>query len=155
LERHRVDVPEPPLALSVPELPVLPGVELVRAEGVTVTGRLRRPVVVVLESGDRLVVRGPTGVGKSTLLQALAGALAPTTGRRTAAPGARIVHLRQEGPRPGARSAQEVYEQELVRLVLAGRLAELEVVPLEALGLLAAPDRGRPAAELSPGQRRS
>jgi macrolide transport system ATP-binding/permease protein len=154
LERHRVDVPEPPLELSVPELPALPGVELVRAEGVAVTGRLLRPVDVLLESGDRLVVAGPNGAGKSTLLQVLAGALAPDAGRRTAAPGARIGHLLQDGVRHGARSAQEVYEQELVRLVLADRLAEHEVAPLESLGLLAARDRGRPVAELSAGQRR-
>ncbi|MCC5783076.1 ABC transporter [Kocuria sp. CCUG 69068] len=154
LERHRVDVPEPPLELSVPELPALPGVELVRAEGVAVTGRLLRPVDVVLESGDRLVVAGPNGAGKSTLLQVLGGALAPDPGRRTAAPGARIGHLLQGGVRHGARSAQEVYEQELVRLVLADRLAEHEVAPLESLGLLAARDRGRPVAELSAGQRR-
>ncbi len=154
LERHRVDVPEPPLVLAVPELPVLPGAELLRAEGVTVRGRLLRPAEVVLGSGDRLVVAGPNGAGKSTLLQVLAGAPAPDTGRRTAAPGARIAHLLQDGARHGARPAQEVYEQELVRLVLAGRLVEQEVVPLAALGLLTARDRGRPLAELSAGQRR-
>ncbi|MEX5302562.1 ATP-binding cassette domain-containing protein [Kocuria sabuli] len=154
LERHRLDVPEPPLALSVPELPALPDAELVRAEGVTVTGRLPRPVDVGLGSGDRLAVRGPNGVGKSTLLQVLAGALAPDTGSRDAAPGVRIGLLAQEGSRPGNRCAQEVYEQELVRLVLAGRLDESEVLPLSELGLLAAQDRRRPLAELSAGQRR-
>jgi len=126
----------------------------VRAEGVAGTGRLLRPVDVLRESGDRLVVAGPNGAGKSPLLQVLAGALAPDVGRRTAAPGARIGHLLQDGVRHGARSAQEVYEQELVRLVLADRLAEHEVAPLESLGLLAARDRGRPVAELSAGQRR-
>ena len=154
LDRHRVDVPEPPLALSVPALPALPGAELVRAQGVTVAGRLPRPVDVALGSGDRLVVRGPNGVGTSTLLQVLAGDLVPDTGSRTAAPGLRIGRLAQEGPRPDPRPAQEVYEQELVRLVLAGRLAESEVLPLAELGLLDARDRQRPAAELSAGQRR-
>ncbi|MUN64840.1 ATP-binding cassette domain-containing protein [Kocuria sediminis] len=154
LDRHRVDVPEPPLMLSVPELPALPGAELVRAQGVTVAGRLPRPVDVALGSGDRLVVRGPNGAGKSTLLQVLAGDLVPDAGSRTAAPGLRIGLLAQEGPRPDPRPAQEVYEQELVRLVLAGRLAESEVLPLSELGLLDARDRQRPAAELSAGQRR-
>ncbi|MFI7579147.1 ATP-binding cassette domain-containing protein [Kocuria kalidii] len=154
LERHRVDVPEPPLVLSVPELPVLSEVELVRAEGVAVRDRSARSVDVVLESGARLVVRGPNGAGKSTLLQVLSGELVPDTGRRTAAPGVRIGHLPQEGLRHGDRTAQTVYEQELVRLVLAGRLAEHEVVPLAALGLLAARDGERPLAELSAGQRR-
>jgi macrolide transport system ATP-binding/permease protein len=154
LERHRLDVPEPPLTLSVPELPALPGPELVRAEGVTVTGRLPRPVDVALGSGDRLAVRGPNGVGKSSLLQVLAGALIPDTGSRTAVPGLRIGLLAQEGPRPENRCAQEVYEQELVRLVLAGRLDESEVLPLSELGLLAAQDRRRPVTELSAGQRR-
>ncbi|MFC4904074.1 ATP-binding cassette domain-containing protein [Kocuria oceani] len=154
LDRHRVDVPEPPLVLSVPELPALPGAELVRAQGIAVAGRLPRPVDVALGSGDRLVVRGPNGAGKSTLLQVLAGGLVPDAGSRAAAPGLRIGLFAQDGPRPDPRPAQEVYEQELVRLVLAGRLAEAEVLPLSELGLLDARDRQRPAAELSAGQRR-
>jgi macrolide transport system ATP-binding/permease protein len=154
LDRHRVDVPEPPLVLSVPQLPALPGTVLVAAEAVAVAGRLPVPVDAGLSSGDRLVVRGPNGAGKSTLLQVLAGALAPDAGERRAAPGVRIGHLAQEEAVPGRRRAQEVYEQALVRLVLAGRLAEEEVVPLPDLGLLRAGDLGRPVAELSAGQRR-
>ena len=154
LDRHRVDVPEPPLVLSVPQLPALPGAALVAAEAVTVAGRLPGPLDAELSSGDRLVVRGPNGAGKSTLLQVLSGALAPDAGERRAAPGVRIGHLAQEEAVPGRRRAQEVYEQTLVRLVLAGRLAEEEVVPLPDLGLLRAGELGRPVAELSAGQRR-
>src|SRR3954463_14047047 len=40
-----------------------------------------RPVDLVVAPGDLVSVTGPSGAGKSTLLWALAGALAPTSGR--------------------------------------------------------------------------
>jgi ABC-type molybdenum transport system ATPase subunit/photorepair protein PhrA len=58
----------------MPELPARSGVTLLRAEEVTVRGRLDRPVALALESGARLVVTGPNGAGKSTLLSVLAAA---------------------------------------------------------------------------------
>jgi macrolide transport system ATP-binding/permease protein len=154
LEAHAVTVPEAPLRFVAPQLGALPGATLVLAEEVTVHGRLERPLSLVLHSGDRLVVTGPNGAGKSSLLAALAGALEPSTGRVHRLPAARVALLAQESPPPSPRSALDVYDAAVTRLVTAGRLAEGDRVPLGALGLLSSPAARRPVAELSIGQQR-
>ncbi|QFZ20251.1 ABC-F family ATP-binding cassette domain-containing protein [Saccharothrix syringae] len=143
LAAHVVAVPPPPARFTMPELPARPGATLLRADGVTVAGRLARPVDVALASGDRLVVTGPNGAGKSTLLAVLAGALEPGTGAVGRAPSVRVGRLGQEsGPPPGGRTAAEVY---------GGRVAG---PGLDELGLLDRYDAHRPVAELSVGARR-
>jgi macrolide transport system ATP-binding/permease protein len=52
---------------------------LLDAVGVSVRGRLRSTSVEVAK-GDRLLITGPNGVGKSTLLEVLTGALAADSG---------------------------------------------------------------------------
>ncbi|MEJ2865580.1 ATP-binding cassette domain-containing protein [Actinomycetospora sp. OC33-EN07] len=96
LAAHEVTVPPPPLTLRWPALGARRGTRLLRADGVTVTGRLAEPVSLTLDAGDRLVVTGGNGAGKSTLLAVLAGQLAPTTGHMTRSP--RIALLTQEVP---------------------------------------------------------
>ncbi len=142
-----VAVPPPPTRFSMPELPVHRGATLLRAAGLTVAGRLTRPVELTLESGDRLVVTGPNGAGKSTLLTALSGDLAPDTGTVIVPPPVRIGRLGQESDLPGTRTARELYEEELARSGVAGP-------GLGELGLLGGYDRHRPVAELSVGARR-
>ncbi|MFF5721829.1 ABC-F family ATP-binding cassette domain-containing protein [Streptomyces buecherae] len=154
LDRHRVTTPEPPRHLALPELPARPGVVLLRADEVAVAGRLRRPVSLALESGDRLVVSGPNGAGKSTLLAVLAGELAPGAGRVHRPRGVRLHLLGQESPRATGERARALYEAHTARLVSAGVLAAGEVVGLGALGLLGERDANRPVAELSTGQQR-
>ncbi|MGW3711547.1 ribosomal protection-like ABC-F family protein [Streptomyces albogriseolus] len=93
-------VPRPPeplrFTLASPKGGSLHGTVL-EATGVTVTGRLA-PTDVTVKAGERLLITGPNGTGKSTLLTVLAGRLAPDTGQVTRR--GRIGHLPQE-PAPG------------------------------------------------------
>ncbi|TWF77124.1 macrolide transport system ATP-binding/permease protein [Pseudonocardia hierapolitana] len=154
LEAHAVTAPEPPMRFTPPPLPALPGATLLDATDVTVHGRMDRPQSLALSSGDRLVVTGPNGSGKSSLLAVLAGRLEPSTGRVHRSRTARIGLLAQESPPPSRRRALDVYDAAIGRLVSAGRLAESDVVPLGALGLLTSRDARRPVSELSVGQQR-
>ncbi|WP_181782617.1 ATP-binding cassette domain-containing protein [Pseudonocardia pini] len=136
LAAHRLSVPPPPLRFAVP---ALTGTALHAV--VDVPGRLGR-TVVDLGAGGRLVVTGPNGAGKSTLLDGLAAAAG------------RVGYLRQESDLPADRSAHQVHEALTARLVSSGQLAEDEVVPLGAVGLLSGGDASRPLGELSVGARR-
>ncbi|MGI5347949.1 ABC-F family ATP-binding cassette domain-containing protein [Streptomyces sp. CA-250714] len=157
LEQHKVTAPVPPQRFRMPALPARPGVVLLRADQVTVDGRLRRPVSLALHSGDRLAVTGPNGAGKSTLLSVLANAegLVPSAGQVHRARNARVRLLGQESPRASLQRARRLYEAHTARLVSTGALAADEVVGLGALGLLLTPrDADKPVAELSMGQQR-
>ncbi|NKY97967.1 ABC-F family ATP-binding cassette domain-containing protein [Nocardiopsis alborubida] len=154
LEAHAVTMPPPPLRFRMPELSALPGVTLVRADEVTVAGRLDQPVTVALDSGSRLVVTGANGAGKSTLLAVLAGRIEPTGGGVRTARTARVQLLTQESPQAGPRRAREVFAAHLGRLVSGGVLREGEAVPLSSLGLLSSADANKPLRELSMGQQR-
>ncbi|MEV6910839.1 ABC-F family ATP-binding cassette domain-containing protein [Amycolatopsis sp. NPDC051071] len=147
LNAQVVAVPPPPARFAMPELPEHRGATLLRAAGVTVAGRLTRPVGLALESGDRLVITGPNGAGKSTLLTVLAGDLEPDTGAVTGARSVRVGRLGQESELPGTRTARELYEEQAARAGVAGP-------GLGELGLLGGYDRHRPVAELSVGARR-
>jgi macrolide transport system ATP-binding/permease protein len=147
LAAHVVAVPPPPKWFAMPELPERRGASLLRADCVTVAGRLTRAVDVTLDSGDRLVVTGPNGAGKSTLLSVLAGDLEPGTGMVTRARSTRIGRLGQESELPGSRTAMELYAE-------LGARSGLPAPTLGELGLLEWYDLHRPVAELSVGARR-
>ncbi len=93
--------PETPKPLSFTLTPSSEGGRLqgtvLEAAGVAVTGRLA-PTDLTVKAGERLLITGPNGTGKSTLLTVLAGQLAPDTGHITRR--GRIGHLPQE-PAPG------------------------------------------------------
>ena len=147
LAAHVVAIPPPPVRFTMPDLPTHDGATLLRVDGVTVRGRLARPVDVALRSGERLVVTGRNGAGKSTLISVLAGDLEPSTGAVVRAGSSRIGWLGQESDPPGTRTAVELYDEVLARSAEPGP-------GLDELGLLDPHDRHRPVAELSVGARR-
>ncbi|MGK3200184.1 ATP-binding cassette domain-containing protein [Amycolatopsis sp. MEPSY49] len=141
LEAHRVTVPEPPLSLRWPDFGAGPRRSLVDVHEVAVAGRLSGPVTLTIARGDRLLVTGPNGTGKSTFLMALTGELAPTSGMVRRAPDARIALVGQEVP---------AWPEEST----ARRLFEREGVPFSAMGLLDAEALRTPAGRMSQGQQR-
>jgi macrolide transport system ATP-binding/permease protein len=152
LTAHEVTKPNPPLRFQLPDLPPLPGVTLLRAEGVAVESRLDPPVTVALRSGDRLLITGPNGAGKSTLLAVLAGELTPDHGTTAIAATARLGLVAQESRSRDRRTARAAYDARLRQLRADGMGGDL--VTIGALGLLSNIDLGRPVAELSMGQQR-
>lgn len=179
LEAEAVEVPVPPARLAFPDLPSMspgwdpadPLVELrsprVVAEGGDRAGAVRLDLpgtrVAVPPSG-RLLVVGPNGTGKSTLLAALAGRVPLARGARAVTAGARLGVVTQEaalGHPSGAtpdevapRTGFDAYAAEALGLLERGELDPEHVVPVAALGLLSEEDLERPLAELSAGQRR-
>jgi macrolide transport system ATP-binding/permease protein len=148
-------VPEPPLSLRWPDLATRTGAPLVRAHDVRVAGRLAHPVTLTIDGGDRLLVTGANGTGKSTLLSVLAGRLEPTSGSVHHLPAARVALVAQEVPDwPDGATAWQVYEQHVGRLVAAGQVHERDVVPLSATGLLDRDALRTPVQRLSQGQQR-
>jgi macrolide transport system ATP-binding/permease protein len=155
LEEHRITVPPPPLALCWPELGARPGASLLRAVDIEVEGRLEGPVSLVIDAGGRLLVTGANGAGKSTLLEVLGGRLDPTSGSVTRSNRARVAVVSQEVPHgEHARTAQELYDRHVGRLVAGGMIRERAAVPLAALGLLDREAMQTPVGRMSQGQRR-
>ncbi|MEW2555550.1 ATP-binding cassette domain-containing protein [Streptomyces zhihengii] len=122
------------------------GGPLVALDGARVPDRLA-PLTLEVSATDRLLVTGGNGTGKSTLLDVLAGRLAPSGGIRRRA-GLSVGLLGQDTvfDRP-ERSCRDLYEQSL-------GAERAESVPLRSLGLLHETDLDKPVARLSVGQRR-
>ncbi|MGQ1798990.1 ABC-F family ATP-binding cassette domain-containing protein [Kocuria oceani] len=119
---------------------------LLRLSGAAVAGRLA-PTDLVLHAGDRVLVQGPNGTGKSTLLSVLAGELRPDAGTVERRGGAVVGRLAQEDDWPDlAVPAEAAYRARLRDPARAQTLRDL--------GLLRDEDAARPLGELSPGQRR-
>ncbi|BCB77530.1 ABC-F family ATP-binding cassette domain-containing protein [Phytohabitans flavus] len=147
LERDQVRKPPEPLRFRVSTLvsPAADGL-LVSVRDLRVPGRLSLDRFD-LRADDRLLVTGPNGTGKSTLLAVLASRL-HGGGEVRRRRGLRVGLLTQDTAfdRPD-RTAQDTYE-------LALGLERAESVPLRSLGLLSPGDIARPVGELSVGQRR-
>ncbi len=117
-----------------------------------VDGRLM-PVSIAVGAGEKWLVTGPNGPGKSTLLSLLAGTRSPDAGTVTRASWARVSLLAQEVKLPDPRdrgpkrTVGETYSD------LAGD-ARADEIPLTTYGLIALRDIDRPIDELSVGQRR-
>ncbi|MCC3275574.1 ATP-binding cassette domain-containing protein [Arthrobacter sp. zg-Y20] len=151
LERRAVSPPPVPLHFAGPpagtelRAPRAEG-DLLRLSGAGVPRRLP-PVDLVLAEGERLLVEGVNGRGKSTLLALLAGLLPAGEGRLERRPGLRIGLLAQEEEWPDLDlPARDAYRK---------MLAAPDTAPaLEQLGLLDPEAAARPLRALSPGQRR-
>jgi ATP-binding cassette, subfamily F, member 3 len=78
---------------------------------------LFREVNLSLEARDRAALVGPNGVGKTTLLLALAGLLEPASGEVHHAPGLSLGYLRQEAVLTFAGQENTVYEEMLTVFV--------------------------------------
>lgn len=152
LERHIITVPKPPKHLNWPDSNTRKGQPLLTCAGVTVEHRLRTPVDLTIEGGERLLITGPNGAGKSTLLDVLAGQIDPTTGWVTHHPGIRVVRLSQETPQwcPD-RTAHEVYERHVTALELEHSDGP-QPVSLTSTGLLGSRTLSTPVGRMSQGQ---
>ena len=114
---------------------------LLRLAGASVAGRLA-PTDLVLHAGERLLVEGPNGTGKSTLLGLLAGELRPDTGTVERQAGV-VGRLAQDDAWPDLAVPAET--------AFRARLRHAERAPgLEELGLLRDGDAARALGELSP-----
>lgn len=158
LESNLVDVPEPPLKLHLQPWRTKSTGTLISLDEVTVEHRLLVPVTLAVNSGDRLLVRGPNGTGKSTLLSVLSGSLDPTTGTAYRKLGSRVTLLAQETTiditRSGSTSAARLYSERAEKLVSRGEISSASVVSFERLGLMGRGERGKPIRVLSLGQLR-
>ncbi|MFB7892452.1 ATP-binding cassette domain-containing protein [Microbacterium sp. NPDC056044] len=155
LEAHAVTVPPPPMRFAFPALPSRGGAPLLVADDVYVDGRMLQPVSLALHSGARVVVTGPNGTGKSTLLGVLAGATpAPDAqaGEVRRGGSIRLSFLRQESALDPDRRASELYDEWLGKAIASGGLAATAAGGLGALGLLTSRETGKRVGELSMGQ---
>jgi macrolide transport system ATP-binding/permease protein len=150
LERTAVGAPPDPLRFAGFERGADTAVStdrpLVRLTGARVAGRLA-PTDLELRAGERLLVEGSNGTGKSTLLAVLAGELRPDGGTVERQGSVVVGRLAQDDSWPDLSCTAEA--------AFRSRLRDGDRAPtLEELGLLRAGDASRPLGELSPGQRR-
>lgn len=121
---------------------------LIHVDQVAVKNRLQ-PTSLTVTARDRLLITGANGVGKSTLLNVLAGQLHPDQGQVTHRRNVTIGLLSQESHFPDAagKSPQALYEE-------AVGAAVAQTVPLSTYGLLHPRDQTRAVETLSIGQQR-
>ncbi len=151
---ERIEVPDAPWESSPPALPFAAGgsrsgvVAALRAAVLTRGGFSLGPLDLEVRDGDRILLAGPNGCGKSTVIAALAGRLRPSQGRAQRVEGAVAEVGQERGSLLAARSS------DLVSAVRAhAGLGEREArAALAAMGL----DKilvARAPETLSPGER--
>jgi len=125
-----------------------PDEPLIHADQVAVGDRLQ-PTSLTITARDRLLITGANGVGKSTLLDVLAGRLEPHGGQVIQRRNVTIGLLSQESRFPNAagKTPQAVYEESVGTTVA-------QTMPLSTYGLLHPHDQNRPVETLSIGQQR-
>ncbi|WP_300343678.1 ATP-binding cassette domain-containing protein [Nesterenkonia sp.] len=155
LGEHHITVPKPPMTLQMPTLHSKPTAVYLSVENVSLPPRLSRPVSLQLRGGDKLLVTGPNGTGKSTLLHLMAGTLAPGTGHVRHRQDARISLVGQENPPwDSQRTAREIFEAHTRRLVSTRRIRPQQACSLDGFGLLDEQAQNTAVSALSQGQQR-
>lgn len=149
----RITVPERPWADAPLALTLTPGERrqawVVALDGVVLQrGMWRRgPLDLAVAPGERVLLSGANGTGKSTLLATLAGRLRPAAGRRRSAAGSVIAEIGQR--RDALHTGVAVWEA--VRDLTGAEEAPARTA-LARFGLACA-EVVRPAGTLSPGER--
>lgn len=117
-----------------------------------VKGRVA-PTSLTLSTGQKLLLTGGNGTGKSTLLALISQALTPTSGTVWTKPGTSIGKLHQDVslPDPLRRGPGRTVTQTYIDLVGPDLAAE---VPLATFGLLSPQDFNKAVTTLSLGQQR-
>ena len=109
-------------------MPVLSAIDLGHAYG---AADLFHDLSLAVEARDRIGLVGPNGVGKTTLLLALAGLLEPGGGRVEYTAGLTLGYLRQEAVLTFAGRENTVY-QEMLTAFADLRRREAELAAMEA-----------------------
>ena len=147
LEKFAIPAPPKPLEFQgIPDYLRHAAGESVEVRSVGVAGRLQ-PVKFRIDPGDHILVEGPNGTGKSTLLSVLEGVLDPTEGELIIPEDLRITRLKQDDDWTDEQlsmSAGEVFDQ----------LGAANTPDLVEMGLLSPASQSMPLAKLSLGQRR-
>lgn len=117
-----------------------------------VAGRIA-PISLALSPGEKLLLTGANGTGKSTLLALLSCSITPTSGTVWVQPGTSIGKLHQDVvlPDPMQRGPGRTVAQSYRDLAGPEIAAE---VTLATFGLLSSQDANKPVAALSLGQQR-
>ncbi|BAU96475.1 ABC transporter ATPase [Corynebacterium suranareeae] len=148
LERYEIPAPPKPLEFQgIPDFTRHGHGETLEVRGVAVENRLQ-PLTFRIDPGDHILVEGPNGVGKSTLLSVLAGTLEPTEGELIIPEGLKIARLKQDDQWTDKQLDTPV--DELFATLSKGPV-ELSLVEM---GLLRKASQSSPLRALSLGQRR-
>lgn len=113
-----------------------------------------RGLTYTVRRKDRLAVLGPSGVGKSTLLNVFAGKLTPDNGTVTIGQTVKIGHLTQDTAEMDARMRAVDYIQETARHVTLADGTRLSAVQLMERFLFPEDLQWAPISKLSGGEKR-
>ncbi|ALC06320.1 ABC transporter ATPase [Corynebacterium deserti GIMN1.010] len=147
-ELERYSIPEPPKPLEfsgIPDFQRRGAGESIEVRNIAVEDRLK-PLKFHIDPGDHILVEGPNGVGKSTLLSVLDGTLAPTSGEIVMPEDLRVARLKQD---------DEWTEKQLDTPIgeLFAQLSSSELTLVE-MGLLTEASQSKTLRAASLGQRR-
>lgn len=152
-ERVEKPIPAWPLRLGLLEAiePLPPGREIITLENLSIGYDAAAPLLAAVDlrllAGERVVVLGPNGQGKSTLLKTIIGELPPLAGRVRIASSVKIGYLAQE---------QETLDPDatpLSTLQAAAPLNDTEARTFLHFFLFAGDEALRPVRQLSFGER--